>query len=1348
MRDRLSYDSITEALSQMPQLERILLQYILFMRHFSNYDFASAARILKTDRDNVSKAMKSLDSKGYILNRSQPENRYSPHDYGVNKGDELAIAVYCLSKEDKKVQEVIGEASYRWGQKIKDTVLWKIARHIAGNDSSALARLFNLETSKMTDICSDNLFGEYGDMLYCCAPLSALYLVNETALHRIIYGTSFRDRYGIDDVEKKFKRYLDRNIVPDTVSDDILDMINAFRFIHQGTPFKAKNPGDYYSLTVEGLRNLYSRNAEEALVCFNAALKQRNGEMEIKNVYYDPVLCFFHILALKVSDTEGATKKVEQFLNKKLEYSPECFLPAKMAARYVNTMVSGNAVNDITGMHIYMREYSRAGSQLEALLLNYFRSTKAGESLKVPDAGPLPAILRHELSYWDNSLKDENLAKAFGGEPILGNINSKKIWEIQLEKIKSFIAKASKDSEGEEATQEKDTRIAYLIANSRVEVREQKLMKNGNWGKGKRIAFDTFVSGKIPYADDLDRNVMIAAKRNSRSSSIDIADILGELVGCDRIFLERDMLPVSVLEDRIFLDITRSGSSLLFKTNVDPNLLKNGYLHFYSCSKDGHTYKIVKVTKQQAEILNFLLQIGRFPLEAEESLKEILPKLGTVVEIHSDMIEGGSSLEKKEGNPAIFLRITPRSEDFLVHAFVRPLDGGTFTSLPGEGSKVIYDIIEGKRFQVTRTLKAESDSYAEYNDYCAEELGLVPNEEGKLQLYPEELLKVLDNFGKDARFIFEWPEGKSIRIKGTLSSDSFKMSLHSRESWFDVEGQVEIDGEIISAAAILDLINIGGMTNYIRLSEGEYLKISESLRKQLQKLESLTISSRGKVSISAFKVGQVAEILKTSGLDIKTDKAFNELLEKIETSSKLSFDVPPQLNATLRDYQMEGFEWMARLDSWGGGACLADDMGLGKTVQAIAFMLMKKDKGPSLVVSPTSVLLNWQREISRFAPSMKVSLLNMASDRRSMIEDAGSSEIILCTYGLLVSESELISSKNWNVACLDEAHTIKNRDTKMSAAAMKISASSRIILTGTPVQNHLGELWNLFQFLNPGLLGSFEQFQSKFTIPIENGNKDRSNQLRRIIQPFILRRTKAEVVDELPEKTDITRLVEFSKEETFFYESLRKKAEESLALEGRVNVNTLAQITILREAACSPKLVSSSWSGSESKITALMELIPEIMEGGNSLIVFSQFTSFLHLCEEHLEKAGIPYYFLEGSTPIKKREAMVQDFQAGKRRLFLISLKAGGLGLNLTGANYVIHLDPWWNPAIEQQATDRAYRIGQKQPVTVYHLISRSTIEEKITRLHKFKRDLADAILEGTNVSHALTLEELMELVK
>jgi SNF2 family DNA or RNA helicase len=303
-------------------------------------------------------------------------------------------------------------------------------------------------------------------------------------------------------------------------------------------------------------------------------------------------------------------------------------------------------------------------------------------------------------------------------------------------------------------------------------------------------------------------------------------------------------------------------------------------------------------------------------------------------------------------------------------------------------------------------------------------------------------------------------------------------------------------------------------------------------------------------------------------------------------------------------------------------------------------------------------------------------------------------------------------------------------------------------MTGTPIQNHLGELWNLFQFLNPGLLGTHEQFHKKFIVPIENeDNHGMQRHLKKIIAPFMLRRTKSEVVDELPDKTEIKISVDLTDEETAVYETIRVRAEQQLQEQNRVDVNVLAQITQLRRAACTPKLVNDSFKGESSKLDAFVSLVDEIASGGNKVLVFSQFTSFLQLAKEQLDKAGIKYLYFDGSTTIAKREKIIEQFRSGEVQLFLISLKAGGLGLNLTEANYVIHLDPWWNPAIEQQATDRAYRIGQKQKVTVYHLISAHTIEEKILRLHAVKRDLADQLLEGTNISHKLTAKDLLEML-
>ena len=313
---------------------------------------------------------------------------------------------------------------------------------------------------------------------------------------------------------------------------------------------------------------------------------------------------------------------------------------------------------------------------------------------------------------------------------------------------------------------------------------------------------------------------------------------------------------------------------------------------------------------------------------------------------------------------------------------------------------------------------------------------------------------------------------------------------------------------------------------------------------------------------------------------------------------------------------------------------------------------------------------------------------------------------------------------------------------------MSLHARSRLTLTGTPVQNYLGELWSLFQFLNPGLLGSYQHFAERFiNTASEEDSRMRRQQLRRIISPFILRRTKAEVAEELPEKTDIIRRIVLSDSERTGYELMRERARKAVESSDKVSVNILSDITRLRMAACDPALTGNSGLERSSKTEAFMDLASEILSGGNRILVFSQFTSYLKRVCGELDAMGTEYFYLDGSVPVTRRAEMVGAFQKGERNIFLISLKAGGLGLNLTGANYVIHLDPWWNPAVEQQATDRAYRIGQQQNVTVYHLISEHTIEEKILRLHKTKRDLADAILEGQGSGRAITLEELRDML-
>jgi len=337
---------------------------------------------------------------------------------------------------------------------------------------------------------------------------------------------------------------------------------------------------------------------------------------------------------------------------------------------------------------------------------------------------------------------------------------------------------------------------------------------------------------------------------------------------------------------------------------------------------------------------------------------------------------------------------------------------------------------------------------------------------------------------------------------------------------------------------------------------------------------------------------------------------------------------------------------------------------------------------------------------------------------------------------------------------LDEAQAIKNRATKRSETAMKLQADFRMILTGTPLENHLGELWNLFQFINPGLLGSIEQFNEQFTLPIEKyGDDEKREQLRRLVKPFILRRRKDEVLKELPEKTEVTLTVELPPEERAFYEALRRSALEKLTADtdskaGEKHLRILAELMRLRRAACHPGLVDKN-SGfvSSAKLRLFAEIVEDLLDNGHKALVFSQFVGHLKILETHLIENQIPYQYLDGSTPLPKRQERIEAFQRGEGEFFLISLKAGGVGLNLTAADYVIHTDPWWNPAVEDQATDRAHRIGQEKPVTVYRLVAGNTIEEKILDLHEQKRDLADSLLAGTNVSAKMTAKDLLALM-
>lgn len=1120
----------------------------------------------------------------------------------------------------------------------------------------------------------------------------------------------------------------------------LLDKIGLFRYFYDGTPHMNENP-TYIYVAYEAIQDLYHGNVYASLEKFEKSLKARNKFCADKNLFYEHLLNYFLILAYKVADTDETRTKVRQFLNKKLVSENIFFRNAKNIAQYIGDAVDDKEVRfklewDICQANAFQKV-------LVAILRGYFgMSTSIG--------APSYAILRHELSPFVEISDEFELEGLYGGAPIISRIPKQEKWMVMLKELEASIDKTNKkDTVG--TSDKKAERVGYIYDGYGVEPRLQTRLKNGNWGAGKKMTDQEFYEEQAQCMDEVDRKIARNARSSRRFRDMEPHQVFPHLIGTDKVLYGRrtPYVHVEILEEKPYLTIKETRTGYDISSNVFEGMASAYAPLVQGCriNKISDTkYSVIKLNETQINLLNPFASLIHLPHSAKDVVTRLIPKLAGHIEIHSNLIEGGSSLEQREGNSAVILQISPEKDEYDVKVLVRPLEGGSAEFFPGEGDKIIYDEAGGVRYQVSRDLKAEKKAQKEIEGLMQTYFeGDVENYESYL-VFAHEMLEIVEWAAeRKDRFVLEWPQGKKVNVFAKPQSGNVSVSITSGERWFEVEGEIKYgDGDSINIGDILELISSGALRgNYVRLNDEDYLALGDSLRKQLKRLESLSESDRSGTHVSVYNVGALAEIVRSSQMNINADGGLEALSQKIHEAQTLEPVVPKGLNAVLRDYQYEGFRWMARLDHWGAGACLADDMGLGKTIQTIAFMLYKASAGPSLVVAPASVLLNWEKEIHRFAPELKVSVLNHCEDRAQAIHISSAGDVVLTTYGILSQEDESLLGKKWNVVCLDEAHTIKNRQTKMSASAMKLQACSRVILTGTPIQNYLGELWNLFQFLNPGLLGKFEIFSRKFI-----GNSDADlNGLKKMVQPFILRRTKAQVLDELPEKTEIIRPVELSDLEMASYEQMRDGVLKSLEGESKVSVNALAAITRLRQAACSMSLVDDKWTFPASKITACIELLENILSGGNKVLIFSQFTSFLSMISAQLDQSGLEYHYLDGSTPIKKRDKMVHEFQAGKKQIFIVSLKAGGLGLNLTGANYVIHLDPWWNPAIEQQATDRAHRIGQKQNVTVYHLISQHTIEEKILRLHDRKRNLADTFLEGAGLGRAMTIEDLRELV-
>jgi len=903
-----------------------------------------------------------------------------------------------------------------------------------------------------------------------------------------------------------------------------------------------------------------------------------------------------------------------------------------------------------------------------------------------------------------------------------------------------------------------ELRFTVHLTSKRISVTAvaHRIGKKGPSGAGKEVrALKALGYPGLPAAD---RRVLEQLALHQPPSAYQegdpelLAETLLALAGHPRVTVDDEVLdaprPLTVSTGRLGLELDDSPSGLVPRFTIGSERFDYASSYLLPCrgrrllvarsegqlllahADDAAIDLISGVTRYQAT----------FPPEAHDAL---LAKLDAVPSLEAALPPALAGLEVP-GAPRLVVRVEPAgAEGLSLAVLVRPVEGVEPVT-PAEGTARFAFRSGGQRHFTVRDLERER-ALAEA---LVKELELAPEPSLQWQVdAPEIAIALVDRLEGLARagLEVEWPKSRWRLTRPAKTSD-VKVQVTRKRDWFGLDGEVDVDGERVQLAVLLD--SVRRRRRWVRLKERQWLRLSQDLVEQLQGLSHLAQQGADGLEVT-WAALPALEALEGELEQLELAKDFAELMQRVRDAGRVEPKVPKALKAELRDYQVQGFRWLSRLAAWGAGACLADDMGLGKTLQALALLLARAKDGPALVVAPTSVIFNWREEAARFAPSLKVHEYHTA-DRTQLLEGLGPGDVVLASWALLARDAEGFAKKRFATLVLDEAQAIKNAGTQRAKAARDLDAAFKVALSGTPLENHLGELWSLFRVVLPGLFGSLEQFRARFALPIERDRDEPARQaLAAVVRPFLLRRNKSEVAKELPPRTELALHVELTDAEKKLYDDARLAAVAMLkAGDGRdKRFQALAALTRLRQIACHPRLYDAQWDGPASKLARLLELLGDLKDAGHRALVFSQFTSHLELVRDAVTAAGFTFQYLDGSTPAAARQQRVEAFQKGSADLFLISLKAGGMGLNLTAADYVVHLDPWWNPAVEDQATDRAHRIGQHKPVTVYRLISAGTVEEGILSLHSEKRNLVAGVLEGAGAAGAMSTEELVKLI-
>lgn len=791
-----------------------------------------------------------------------------------------------------------------------------------------------------------------------------------------------------------------------------------------------------------------------------------------------------------------------------------------------------------------------------------------------------------------------------------------------------------------------------------------------------------------------------------------------------------------------------------------------------------------KIPATQAHAINALMQ-KQVQLQTLPRLKVILPKEAItctpIPHLHLKM----QAIQWKEWNPG-----TARSEiksDTVPVAVLSFKYQQTFIT-PADQAPIVTQIEGDNLIKIVRDFTAESEANQDLLPYALEPIDTHPrlreHNAAILNYFLFNTVSPLDfatialPILRQKGWVVAIDEDYGYQVVGIDENDNDSawfadIDEGETSDWFNLELGISVEGQKVNLLPVInqlliDLKNVNAIDQlnqkmvYAPLPNGHFAaipgeRIQHIVRSLIELFDHTPLNGDQQLRLSKSQAARLIEIEKALGasqLRWHGGEKLRDLGKKISEFKEISPAViPSTFEGELRPYQHEGLSWLQFLREYELGGILADDMGLGKTIQALTHLILEKESGrmtsPSLVVAPTSLMYNWEKESKKFAPTLRVAMLHGA-DRKLLFDQLNDYDLILTTYPLIVRDKEILLKHTFHLLILDEAQYIKNSKSLATQVAIQIKANHRLCLTGTPMENHLGELWSLYHFLMPGLLGEEKFFKRSFRTPIEkNGDNERRQVLNRRLAPFLLRRTKDAVVKELPPKTEIIQYVELDGPQRDLYETIRIAMEEKVRKEvaklglSRSHIIILDALLKLRQVCCDPRLLkvdsSMKKAAKSAKMELLTDMLPELIAEGRRILIFSTFTEMLGLIEQLLNELKLPFVKLTGQT--KDRKTPIEQFQNGEVPLFLISLKAGGTGLNLTAADTVIHFDPWWNPAAENQATDRAHRIGQDKPVFVYKIVTKGTVEEKIIAMQAKKQALADGIYSDKSTGEAKITE-------